>query len=141
LAAKKFNQELRKDKLLTKKDLLKEAVLKYEEAILEVNKGAHDIRKSCLKDSNSESLKAVSDSFVRAKNFMNHAESLSRLAGLVQLADCYSVYSDDLNDLVRLFSFEEDIDYDEVNETLVRFGDYFNRIKPQVSTAIDQIYS
>lgn len=141
LSIRRLKSELLQNKLEAKKELVREAVIKYDMCIVHLNQASHDIRLVGLEQVTQEERKKIAGSLVQAKTSMNIAESLARLASLNELADSFREYQNDLNELNRFFTDWEITDVEDVIGIFDRFADRYSTVSPLISRAYDDIYS
>ncbi|GAB2593779.1 hypothetical protein [Nitrincola alkalisediminis] len=149
LATKRFSHEINKSKLDAKNDLVKEAALKCEDSIFYLSLAVHrrgisaGFAKEGLEEMDHDNSISVSESLMKAKTSMNHAESLASLSGLVKLADCLGEYEyeDDLDEMHSIFSNRAISSLYRVQEMIDGFSERENEIKRILATAYDEIYT
>ena len=140
LSRRSFNESLLRSKIEAKANLLKEASLRYEEAIGHLNKCSHGSRKLGEENFRTSETKILAEHLIEARVAINHAESCARLAGLEKLADCYGNYSTHINDLNLLYT-DPNPQYENAVAIYSTFGPLWQEIRSLLAESYDVIYS
>ena len=142
LAARKFRYELSTNKAEKRIELARDACLEFEKANAAFNELVYEvIRANNIGKITPENFEKISNLLINFKKSLNHSETLTRLAGLVELAESFSEYTIGIDKIHGAFTNTGFVEYKEINKVVAEFESLVPTTNKLMAEVFDEIYS